>query len=80
MARITKELILLGVLYLSETYAKYFKMYFPDKGSFQYLIWGGSKNLNKLIADNRQDEAFDMKHHKTKKGIFGNQIVINMLR
>ena len=62
----------------SEAYAKSFKMYYPDKGSFDPRV--EVQNLNKLIADNRQDEAFDMKHHKSKKGIFGNQIVINMLR
>ena len=64
----------------SETYNKYFKIYFPDKDLDVSPYGAEVTNLNKLIADNRQDEAFDMKHHQTKKGVFGNQIVINMLR
>ena len=64
----------------SETYNKYFKIYFPDKDLDVSPYGAEVTNLNKLIADNRQDEAFDMKHHQTKKGVFSNQLVIKMLR
>jgi len=64
----------------SESFDKYFKIYCPDKYLDETQIRVEVENLNKLIADNRQDEAFDKKHHQSKKGIFSNQIVINMLR
>ena len=64
--------------------AKYLEVkqrYFPDtKPMSKDQIRQEEINLNKLISDHRQDDAFNIKWHRDKKGNFSNQMVINLLR
>ena len=64
--------------------SQYFELkqkYFPDtKPLTQDQIRQEEINLNKLISDHRQDDAFNIKWHRDKKGNFSNQIIINLLR
>ena len=64
--------------------AKYLEVkqrYFPDTQPMSKdQIRQEEINLNKLISDHRQDDAFNIKWHRDKKGNFSNQMVINLLR
>ena len=61
----------------SDTYKKYFKIYNPKAKLDERKEW---ENLSKLVTEKRHNGKFLKHHHQTSKGIFNNQLVINLIR
>jgi hypothetical protein len=61
----------------SDTYKKYFKIYNPKSKFDERKEW---ENLSKLVTEKRHRGKFLKHHHQTSKGIFSNQLVINLIR
>jgi hypothetical protein len=61
----------------SDTYKKYFKIYNPKAKLDERKEW---ENLSKLVTEKRHNGKFLKQHHQTSKGVFANQLVINLIR
>ena len=66
-----------NIVVASEVYKKYFKIYNPNE---EFDTYNEAVNLSKLVTEKRHKGKFLKHHHQTSKGIFSNQLVINLIR
>ena len=72
-----KKMASCRIVVASEVYQKYFKIYNPKAKLDERKEW---ENLSKLVTEKRHNGKFLKQHHQTSKGVFANQLVINLIR